>query len=270
MNKLIPLFILPCTLALYVFDFHFCKPHPASQIEVDTEAVGKAEAVFAAETTNRPEPISAADNSNASKPVPAADNSNASEPIPAADNTDTSVPSASAEAPNNTEPAPITEGTAPSMSTPASETVTEAPVAPVTDAATEVEATTDVSLSYPSDLIAEVNRYRSSYGLSALSESSSLDYAASVRCQELPVSMSHTRPDGRSCSTVYAELGIYPSIWGENLAAGYYTSTGTASDWMSSDGHRANILNPAFTKCGVAHILCDYGYHDYWVILFSD
>lgn len=221
MNKLIPLFILPCTLALYVFDFYFCKLHPAAQIEVTTEAVTEA--------TDEAETASVAEAAGKAETAPIV------------------------EAAGKTETAPITEAT-------------EA----VMEASTEIEATTDVFLYYPFDLIAEINTYRSSYGLSALSENSGLNRAAAVRCNELLASMSHTRPDGRSCSTVYAELGIYPSAWGENLAAGYCTSAGTASDWMSSDGHRANILNPAFTKCGVAHISCDYGYYDYWVILFSD
>lgn len=226
LNKLIPLFILPCTLALYVFDFHFEKLHPALQIEVTAETPDEALAASVSE---------------------------------APDKTDTTL---------------VTEPTDKSSVAPVSEAVTEAPDISVTEAVTEasaeVNATTDVSVYYPSDLIAEINIYRSSYGLSALSGDSQLDQAAAVRCNELLVSLSHTRPDGRSCSTVYAELGIYPSVWGENLAAGYCTAAGTASDWMSSDGHRANILNPAFTKCGVAHISCDYGYYDYWVILFSD
>lgn len=202
MNKLIPIVILPCTLALYVFDFHFGELHPASQIEVTTETVtvatGEAQDTFGNEISD------------------------------------------------------------------------EASAAPVIEASTEVETTTNILLYSPSDLVAEINFYRSSYGLCSLSEDSQLNHAAAVRCNELLASMSHTRPDGRSCSTVYAELGIYPSVWGENLAAGYCSAAGTASDWMSSDGHRANILNPLFTKCGVAHISCDYGYYDYWVILFSD
>lgn len=202
MNKLIPIVILPCTLALYVFDFHFGKLHPASQIEVTTETVTVA-----------------------------------------------------------TDEAQDTSG---------NEISDEASAAPVIEASTEVETTTNIFLYSPSDLVAEINFYRSSYGLCSLSEDSQLNHAAAVRCNELLASMSHTRPDGRSCSTVYAELGIYPSVWGENLAAGYCSAAGTASDWMSSDGHRANILNPLFTKCGVAHISCDYGYYDYWVILFSD
>ena len=202
MNKLIPIVILPCTLALYVFDFHFGELHPASQIEVTTETVTVA-----------------------------------------------------------TDEAPAASG---------NEISDEASAAPVIEASTEVETTTNILLYSPSDLVAEINFYRSRYGSCSLSEDSQLNHAAAVRCNELLASMSHARPDGRSCSTVYAELGIYPSVWGENLAAGYCSAAGTASDWMSSDGHRANILNPLFTKCGVAHISCDYGYYDYWVILFSD
>lgn len=214
MNKLIPIVILPCTLALYVFDFHFGELHPASQIEVTTETVTVA--------TDEAQDTSG---NEISDEAPAASGNEISD---------------------------------------------EASAAPVIEASTEVETTTNIFLYSPSDLVAEINFYRSSYGLCSLSEDSQLNHAAAVRCNELLASMSHTRPDGRNCSTVYAELGIYPSVWGENLAAGYCSAAGTASDWMSSDGHRANILNPLFTKCGVAHISCDYGYYDYWVILFSD
>lgn len=234
MNKLIPLFILPCTLALYVFDFHFGELHPASQIEVTTETVtaatDEAPAASITETTNK------------------------AETAPAAETT------------GKAETAPVTEA----PNTPVTEAIDKVSDIPVTEASTEVETAINIFLYSPSDLVAEINFYRNSYGLCSLSEDSQLNHAAAVRCNELLVSMSHTRPDGRSCSTIYAEIGIYPSVWGENLAAGYYSAAGTASDWMLSDGHRANILNPLFTKCGVAHISCDYGYYDYWVILFSD
>lgn len=238
MNKLIPIFILPCTLALYVFDFHFGGLHPASQIEVTIEAVtattDEASAASVTETTDK------------------------TETAPVAETTD------KAETP------PIAESVTEAQDTPVNEISDEASAAPVIETSTEVETAINIFLYSPSDLVAEINFYRNSYGLCSLSEDSQLNHAAAVRCNELLVSMSHTRPDGRSCSTIYAELGIYPSVWGENLAAGYYSAAGTASDWMFSDGHRANILNPLFTKCGVAHISCDYGYYDYWVILFSD
>jgi uncharacterized protein YkwD len=41
-------------------------------------------------------------------------------------------------------------------------------------------------------------------------------------------------------------------IAGENIAAGYETPRQLVSGWMHSEGHRANILNPAFHRIGVS------------------
>ena len=38
----------------------------------------------------------------------------------------------------------------------------------------------------------------------------------------------------------------------ENIAMGYATVEDTVNQWMNSDGHRANILNPNYTSTGVA------------------
>ncbi|MDE6025586.1 MAG: CAP domain-containing protein [Lachnospiraceae bacterium] len=148
---------------------------------------------------------------------------------------------------------------------------------PCTDTATSTaqetytEVDTDISCtSCPVALIEQVNSYRAANGLGILSHSSELDYAAAVRCRELIANMSHTRPDGRSCSTVYTDLGISASVWGENLAAGYDSSAEVAADWMASPTHMANILDESFTRCGVAYLSCNSGYGSYWVILFSD
>lgn len=39
---------------------------------------------------------------------------------------------------------------------------------------------------------------------------------------------------------------------GENIAMGQSSSTEAVRDWMSSPGHRANILNTGYTRIGVA------------------
>jgi uncharacterized protein YkwD len=39
---------------------------------------------------------------------------------------------------------------------------------------------------------------------------------------------------------------------GENIAYGYETPRALVSGWMHSEGHRENILNPAFHRIGVA------------------
>lgn len=120
------------------------------------------------------------------------------------------------------------------------------------------------------DIMTELNDLRLSYGLTPLTDSPLLTEAAYVRCHEITSCMSHTRPDGRSCSSIYTDLSVDANIWGENLAAGYSTTTRVIQEWMASESHRANLLNPDFRHAGVAHITTDYGYEDYWVILFSD
>lgn len=122
----------------------------------------------------------------------------------------------------------------------------------------------------PRRLITEVNNYRRRYGIPKLRSSSVLNHAAMVRCTELLDRMSHTRPDGRSCNTVYRELGIHVTVWGENLAAGQYSSKETVADWFNSPAHRANLLNKNFSRCGIARITCNRGYRTYWVMLFTN
>ena len=49
----------------------------------------------------------------------------------------------------------------------------------------------------------------------------------------------------------------------ENIAMGYHSSQGVVQGWMSSSGHRANILNGSYRRIGVAA----YRAHDgsiYW------
>jgi uncharacterized protein YkwD len=51
----------------------------------------------------------------------------------------------------------------------------------------------------------------------------------------------------RSGSLVHTTANV-----AENIAMGQRTSTEAVRDWMSSPGHRANILNSGYTRIGVA------------------
>lgn len=117
------------------------------------------------------------------------------------------------------------------------------------------------SSSLARDMIAEVNRDRTANGLGAVSEDAALTKAACIRAREIVEKFSHTRPDGTSWSTVYS--GAYA----ENIARGYNTAYKCEAAFMSSDGHRANILRAQYTKIGV----CAYtvGGVTYWVQLFG-
>lgn len=117
------------------------------------------------------------------------------------------------------------------------------------------------SSSLAQDLIDEVNRDRTAYGLGTVASDEALTKAACVRAQEIVQKFSHTRPDGSSWSTVYS--GAYA----ENIARGYSTAYKCEAAFMSSDGHRVNILRGSYTKIGV----CAYtvGGVTYWVQLFG-
>lgn len=120
------------------------------------------------------------------------------------------------------------------------------------------------AVSCTDQVIQLVNEQRAQNGLAPLQTSTAISEAAQIRAGELPSLFEHTRPDGRSCFTVLAEVGRRYGTAGENIAYGYATPEQVVDGWMNSPGHRANILNGSFTAIGV-------GYNpegNYWVQLF--
>jgi uncharacterized protein YkwD len=116
-----------------------------------------------------------------------------------------------------------------------------------------------------------LNEYRAQAGLSALTWNDTLYQAALIRSQELPSNMSHTRPDGSDCFTVFTEVGAtsdISTIWGgENIARLRSSSGIDAMDgWYGSDGHRANMLKAEYTQAAVAVVYVNGMY--YWTTLF--
>jgi len=73
----------------------------------------------------------------------------------------------------------------------------------------------------------------------------------------------HTSQDGRSFADRSREAGYDASPRGENIAAGYPTAEAVMAGWMSSDGHRSNILAGGSNEIGV-------GLHErHWVQVFG-
>lgn len=64
--------------------------------------------------------------------------------------------------------------------------------------------------------------------------------------------MGHDGSDGSRAGDRIARAGGGVSRWGENVAYGYGSASGVVDGWMGSSGHRANILDPGFTRIGVA------------------
>ena len=120
--------------------------------------------------------------------------------------------------------------------------------------------------SYANEVLTLVNIQRSQAGLGALSWDSKLASAANVRAKEIVSLFSHTRPDGSTCFTAVENDGSYMTL-GENIAYGYTSASSVMNDWMSSPGHRENILNGSFTKLGVSCYYENGTY--YWVQMFG-
>lgn len=108
-----------------------------------------------------------------------------------------------------------------------------------------------------------VNAERKKAGLGTLAMDKTMLECAMQRAAECAVYYSHTRPNGESCFTVIKEhMGA-----GENIAAGYFTAAEVMSDWMNSDGHRANILTASYQSMGVG--VFKIGDYYYWCQIFN-
>ena len=115
--------------------------------------------------------------------------------------------------------------------------------------------------SMAAEVVAQVNAERAKYGLSSLTVSDELTRAACVRASEIVEQFSHTRPDGSSCFTVSG------AAYGENIAKGQSSADRVMAAWMSSEGHRANILRESYGSIGVCALKVNGVI--YWVQLFG-
>jgi uncharacterized protein YkwD len=144
-------------------------------------------------------------------------------------------------------------------------------------------ATVDPTCALPdfvASVIARVNQLRAA-GAScgsrgsfapagALGWNTQLTAAASAHSLDMVTNnfFSHTGSSGSTLRTRVEATGYAWSSLGENIAAGYGTVNNVMDGWMGSDGHCANIMNPAFTQIGVACIkgTAANTYGDYWTM----
>ncbi len=120
---------------------------------------------------------------------------------------------------------------------------------------------------YVKRVVELVNAERAKVNLPALTMSEDLNKAAQIRAAETTKSFSHTRPNGKSFSSVLSENNITFRGAGENIAWGQKTPEAVVNAWMNSKGHRANILNKKFTSIGIGYYL--NGSTPYWAQLFT-
>ncbi|MEM8538629.1 MAG: CAP domain-containing protein [Pseudomonadota bacterium] len=85
-----------------------------------------------------------------------------------------------------------------------------------------------------------------------LRHSAALQAAAQAHAEDLAATarLGHNGSDGSSASDLVARSGYDACLTAENVAAGQPDIRSTVADWMSSPGHRSNILNPQVTDFG--------------------
>ena len=118
------------------------------------------------------------------------------------------------------------------------------------------------SLSKAKEAFNLQNAERAKAGLSALQWNDELYEAAKVRAKEIVTKWSHTRPNGGTYRD-FIPAGKYGGT-GENLAKGTTSASNAVSSWMSSPGHKGNILDDYFVYGATAY----YGGH--WVTIFAE
>jgi uncharacterized protein YkwD len=104
-------------------------------------------------------------------------------------------------------------------------------------------------------LFDNLNRERTSQGLSVLTWDNNLAEAARLHVQRMADAntISHQLPGEPDMKTRITESGARFSMVAENVAVGANPAT-IHDGWMHSPGHRANILDPQLTTVGIATV----------------
>jgi uncharacterized protein YkwD len=124
-----------------------------------------------------------------------------------------------------------------------------------------------VYADFESEVINLVNVERAAQGLHPLSVDHNLATAARDHSEDMGLQdyFSHTSLDGRTVPDRITAAGYFFNTYGENIAGGQPTPEDVVDAWMSSSGHRANILNQNFCDIGVGYAyLADSTYRHYW------
>jgi len=111
------------------------------------------------------------------------------------------------------------------------------------------------NVGFEDEALALVNNERAANGLAPLAGSGSMSANARSWSQYL------------GCNNLFQHSSYF---WGENIAGGQGSPSGVVSDWMASDGHRANILNAGYTQAGVGYVhVSGSAYGHYWTLGFN-
>ncbi|MEJ8546284.1 CAP domain-containing protein [Brevibacillus borstelensis] len=121
--------------------------------------------------------------------------------------------------------------------------------------------TVNASSEFAREVANLVNQERAKAGLSPLAYDATLEKVALAKAADMDQNhyFDHNSPTYGSPFDMMKSFGVSYMTAGENIAMGQRSAKEVMQQWMNSEGHRKNIMNPNFTKIGV-------GYQNgYWV-----
>lgn len=136
--------------------------------------------------------------------------------------------------------------------------------------ATNNTAVASTKSNYEQRVAELVNVEREKNGLQSLAFNSSISNVARTKSKDMADNnyFAHQSPTYGSAADMLTQNGIKWTAWGENIASGQDTPEEVVNAWMNSEGHRANILSPDFTKIGVGYVTSSSG-TPYWTQMFT-
>lgn len=124
--------------------------------------------------------------------------------------------------------------------------------------------------SMEKQVAALTNSERNAAGLESLTLDAQLSKLAKLKAEDMAKNgyFSHTSPTYGSAFDMMKSYGVSYRTAGENIAKGQKSAESVMQGWMNSSGHRANILNSAYTHIGVGYAVDSRG-NTYWVQIFK-
>ncbi len=125
---------------------------------------------------------------------------------------------------------------------------------------------------FDKELLELINNERASLGLTALELDTMISSVAVAHSEDMAKRdyIDHTDPDGVGPFDRIDAAGLKYVSAAENIASGFATSEKVFQSWMNSEKHKANLINPEFTKIGIGYYAGGTN-GTYWtVVLISD
>jgi uncharacterized protein YkwD len=142
---------------------------------------------------------------------------------------------------------------------------------------TGVQASTSVATVQPAKAagasasgLGYLTQIRVTHSLPALAYDPKLERAALQQALYMARTgrMAHTTGSGKDFVSRMKGNGINGAA-AENIAYGNLDLSKLFAMWMNSQGHRHNILNPSFTKFGLAYVRPSGSDRRYWALVVS-